>query len=272
MPEDSATQEVQCAKCGAKNPRDATACQSCGAGLLATGQEQQRVPLVPRLLVSLVVGLLVLILSTYLAFGQFCASAIRYPQSLTLERIGRLGEAIEAYRQEKHILPKSLRDLPEEAVVVDETGAPVDWWHRALEYWTDGTHYRITSYGYDGKPGGLGLDYDVSSDDLDEDEGSQAMRRWAGLPRETTPTFRQFASDRGLIRTVASHMHGSGRMMLVTSILAGVVAFILAFRTMGATAPVGRNTVFLVLRLVVTVAATLFIGMMIAVFHVPSGH
>jgi len=105
MPEDSPRQGVRRAKCGAQNPHDAPACQSCGAGLSPTAQEQKRVRPVPRLLLSLLVGFLVLVISACVSFWQFCGSAIRIPQELTLRRIAEVGEAIEAYRHAKHVLP-----------------------------------------------------------------------------------------------------------------------------------------------------------------------
>jgi hypothetical protein len=177
-------------------------------------------------------------------------------------------EAIEAYRQEKHVLPKSLSGLPRATARLDETGAPADSWRRPLHYWTDGTRYRITSYGYDGKPAGVGLDYDLSSDDLakDQEEG------WWKLPLEARATFRQFATDRGLIYTADGYLHGSGRPMFLTSILTGAVAFVLAFCTIGGSAPVRRHLGSLVLRLIVTAAATLFVGICLAGLNGPSAH
>ena len=240
--------------------------------LLATEQEQRRVRLVPRLLVSLVVGLLILAVSAYLAFQDYCDSAIRTPQRTALEDIAEVGEAIEEYRQEKHVLPKALRDLPKETHCVDETGAPVDRWGRPLHYWTDGTDYRVTIYGYDGKPGGVGLDYDLSTDDIEEERDSKVTGQWRRLPLETSPTFKQFATDRGRIYSLDGYLHGSGLPMLLTSIVTGVVAFILAFLCIGGTLPTGRSLRSRVVTLIVTVAAALFTGMLIAQLHVPSGH
>ncbi len=272
MPEDSAGQGVPCAKCGTRNPRDAAACLYCGAGLLATAGEQRRVPVVPRLLVSLGVGLLVLLISAFVAYGQYCASAIRYLQDFTLVDIGRVAETVEAYRQEKHVLPKSLRDLPQESlrVQVDERGSPVDRWGQPLHYWADATHYRITSYGYDGRPGGVGLEYDLSSDDLPRDKARWAQ--WPKLPPEAMPTFRQFVTDRGLVRTLRSYMHGSGHMMFLASVLGGVVAFVLAFISVRVPAPFRGRLRSPVITVIATAGATLYMAACIAAFHAPSGH
>lgn len=228
-------------------------------------EDKERVPLVPRLVVSLVVGLLVLLISLGVAFGQFCRSAIRYTQSLTLTDIGEVREAVEADRQEEGVLPRALPDSSQVTRRVDETGTPLDWWGRPLHYWTDGTHYRITSHGRDGRPGGVGLDYDLSSDDLPA--ADQDADRRPELPREATPTFGQFVTHGG-----EGGNSGSGRSMVLMSMLAGVAAFVLAFRTIGGTAPARRNLGALVLTLFVTAAAALFIGSMITAVHAPSGH
>ena len=122
---------------------------------------------------------------------------------------------------------------------VDETGPPIywtgwllDWWGQPLHYWTDGTHYRITSCGYDGKPGGVGLDYDLTSEDLPTYQASKERHKRARLPQDTRPTFAQFLSDRR-----QPHRAGSGRMMALISVLAGIVTFFLAFWTIGRGSP-----------------------------------
>jgi len=218
---------------------------------------------------SLVLGLLVAIISFHVAYQRFCdpGLVIRDHQRITLRYISEVAEAIEAYRQEKHALPKTLRDAAA-SVPMDETGAAVDLWRRPLHYWTDGTDYRVTSYGRDGKPGGLGLDYDLSRDDLPKDAALHGSP-WSSwkLPQQSTPTFGQFVTDRGEF----AHT-GSGRMLVLMSLLAGLVAVVLAFRTIGRSAPVRRNVGALALNLIVITAAALFIGTVIAAFHVPSGH
>ena len=226
---------------------------------------QDRVPLLPRLLISLVVGLVVLTISFVVAWRQYSEVAVHLHQSWTLGDIWEIQKAIDAYRQEKHALPKTLRGLRRVEggyFTTDPTVMPLDEWRRPLHYWTDGTHYRVTSYGRDGKPGGVGFDYDLSSDDLrvTVDAHGDRSLSLSELPEEAMPTFRQFLTDR------------ASTGMILTCILAGAVAFVLGFRTLGTRAPSRGGFWARVVRLVIITAATVFVAMVITVFHVPSGH
>lgn len=267
----------RCAKCGTANPPDVAECLYCGETLREAQpvrDEKRHAALLPRLLVSLAMGLLVTGISCHVAYQQFRDPGliIRDHQRYTLRSIGVVEEAIDAYAQEKQVLPSSLRDLslPEDAYVgTDKTGVPLDRWDRPLQYATNGSDYGVTSYGRDGQPGGVGLDYDLSRDDLPKDSSRHASTSpWSWkLPQRSTPTFWQFVSDRGEFANT-----GAGGMMALLSVLAGAVAFVLGFRTLGRSEPGRPSTWRLVLNLVVTTGATLLIGLLIVGFHVPSGH
>ena len=254
---------MRCAKCGAKNTDGVEECLRCGSSLSSSAGEPERQHLIPRALVALVVGLLVFSISCNVAYHQFLDSGVRYPQEFTLKEIGTLGAAVAAYREKEHALPKALTELPRGLPVrVDENGTPLDSWRRPVRYWTDGTHYRITSYGLDGKPGGVGLDYDLSTNDLGK---HQALQGTLALPRQARPTFRQFMTDRGI-------GSGSGRMMFLTSVLTGVLALVLGFRATGGTAPFRWGVWARVAKLLIITAGALLVGLMIAGLHIPSGH
>jgi hypothetical protein len=65
-------------------------------------------------------------------------------------------------------LPKSLEEVRgalslQAGFQWDEKGRPLDGWGRPFLYSTDGAKFVITSLGRDGKPGGLGLDCDLST-------------------------------------------------------------------------------------------------------------
>lgn len=265
----SGDQAVRCPRCGTQNPRDAAQCGGCGDGLgpdQPAGEQMRRVSFCARLAVSLTVGLLVFGVACNVAYRQFCDSAVRYYQQFTLMDIGKVADAVEKYRAERGMLPRALTDLPQVTGLVGEAGWPVDYWRGRLEYRTEGTHYRITSYGQDGKPGGVGLDYDLSTDDPIPRNGRALVAR-SSLPALATPTFRQFVADRG------EHANaGSGLMMFLMSILTGAVAFLLALRITGGFVPTRLGVVGLAVRLVVVAGATVFVGTLISVFHVPTGH
>jgi hypothetical protein len=265
---------LQCPKCGTGNPRDAAQCLYCGEALRvaeAVPTEQRRLPLLLRLVVSLVVGCLVLAISCDVAFDQFRDShVVGLPGIRTLAYIAALRDAVETYRSERHSLPSSLRNLPMPKgayVQTDESGAPVDGWRRPFRYSTDGAKYQIVSYGRDGKLGGLGIDCDLSTRDLAEHE-ALVQKNTLPLVRRARPTFEQFIRDRGEFG-----MAGSGYMMFVMSIVTAAVALVLSLVSLSGRVPAHRGVWTLIRRFLITIAATLFIALVYIIpFHAPTGH
>jgi hypothetical protein len=274
--EGSESQAVKCAKCGSLIPEGVKECPGCGASLLPpettpAPHRQVRVALMPRLVISLVTGLLVFGIACEVGYRQYCGSAARVSQARTLADIGRVCRALEAYRHEKHALPRTLRNLPPVALLhfgTDGTGAPLDWWRRQLHYWTDGTSYRVSSYGRDGKPGGVGFDYDVSSDDLETKQAAPTGWWNVSLPKQARPTFWQFVTDLG-----QHYGTGSGSATFLAAILSGAVAFFLGYQTIGRSAPTRRGRWVLFGGLLLTTAGTLVVAIMYLIpLHIPSGH
>jgi general secretion pathway protein G len=246
---------------------------------MATREGQHRRLLVRRAIWSALVALLVLLISIWVAFLQYRGSPIRYAQEFTLRDIGRVQAAMEAYREETGALPQTLREVAAWSqeddswnLRVDDSGAPVDAWKRLLQYSTDGATYRITSYGYDGKPGGTGLHYDLSSEDLGTEDSSEGGKRLPRAPEAAQATFGQFVTDTGLIKSLKDYMHGSGLMMVLTCVLASVATFVVAFLSLGHRGPARRTVGARLLNLVLIVGATLWISAFITAFHAPSGH
>jgi len=269
VPED---RTPRCAKCGTANPPEVAECLYCGE-LLVGGRPvkpgarrgARLVVLLLKLLCAVAVGVLVFIVSRDAAYDQFRRSyLVRRPGYYTLRSMAGVREAIEAYRREHQALPDSIRDLSPPGDVAprrDERGVFVDEWERALHYSTDGAEYELVSYGRDGKPGGVGLDADLSTDDLPEgDEGAAAYPQ---LPERALPTYQQFVADRGEFGA-----GGSGRSMLVTCIVTAVVAFLVAFWTTGSS----RTSGSFILALILTTSAALLIGVFVAALHAPTGH
>jgi len=201
---------------------------------------------------------------TYASFRRYVGSAVRGRQQATLYGMAHVEAAITAYQQASGTLPKTLGDIPDLAAHVDDEGQPVDHWRRPLHYRVEGTRHRLVSYGRDGKPGGVGLDYDLSNADLPR----EAEIRWPRvLPRQSAPTFRQFLTDRG-----GNASGGSGGMMALMSLLSGATAFALAFQVLRGAAKDSRRSVSLFSELLATVVITLIGGVAIAWFHLPTGH
>jgi hypothetical protein len=208
-------------------------------------------PLRYRLLISALIGLAVSAISCDAAYQQFCGSYVRATQSFTMRDIGKLAKAVEAYRRERRAFPKGLKALGPHGVLVDRNGTPTDYWYHPLHYSTDGKRYEITSYGADGRPGGAGLDCDLSSRDLARGRRTKAGLWGTRSPLQATPTFRQF------LTYPPNPMGGSTRVALLVSALAGAVVSALAFRELGKPAPGSGWR-----RLVVAVVGALVIAIM----------
>ena len=221
-------------------------------------------PLTTRIQVSLLIGLIVFGVSCWTAYSLYYrTSIIRYDQTGTLTTIYRVTEAIDAYQKEHHQLPTTLRELPD-LPYRNEEGLPIDRWRRPLIYWTDGTHYRVTSYGRDGKPGGVGLDFDLTDALAKMTEGSHSSK---GLPPQAVPTFQQFLTDRG------GHYTGSGFGMLLMCVLTGIVTFILGLVTTRPMMITRSGKWGQIRRYLVIAAVTFLLAVMYLIpLHIPSGH
>jgi general secretion pathway protein G len=227
--------------------------------------QKRRIAILPRLVAALVVGTIIFVVCRNTAYKGFRDShVVQIKSTYTLRGMASVRDAIEDYREENGVLPTSLRDVsPRENAYyrTDESGIPVDEWERPLRYSTDDADYRLVSYGRDGKPGGEGLDADLSTSDLlGQEEGT---RGWHPLPERAKPTFEQFVEDRGEFG-----MGGSGRRMFVTSIVTGGLAFLVAFLTLWRS----RNLERMIIGLIVTTLGAVFIGALIVGMHAPTGH
>jgi hypothetical protein len=215
-----------------------------------------------RLAISLAAGVVVFGISAYVGFRQYVGLA-----EGNMLRVVRAVAAIEAYQQAHHALPKPRKGGGDSGTISYWPNGPSDAWFQPIEYWTDGARYRLTSYGRDRKPGGSGLDGDLSSDDL----GETATARGGGpqLPARCRPTFGQFMHDRG---GGGEGDFGSGRLMLATCVWAGLSAFLLALGALHRAAPTTRG---LLPGLLATIFGTLLIAALYLIpFHLPvvSGH
>jgi hypothetical protein len=263
---------MPCAKCGTRNPDGVEECLYCGMDLRPTAGTQPagletRVPLTRRLVASLVVGLLVLLLSLGVAYQQYCNSFARIRQKSTLATIGRVQRAVKAYHQARHAFPETLQHLPAAGNADfhrDRTDTPVDYWRQPLHYWTDGTHYRVTSYGRDGKPGGVGFDYDLSAGD--SRTAQMAPTDWwhVMLPEQSRPTFGQFLTDTGRRPEDRNGGAVDSTGMVLTCLLASMAGF-------GVTLSQTRRRVR-TRSLLKTLVGTLVVAVFMALCERPSGH
>jgi hypothetical protein len=154
------------------------------------------------------------------------------------------------YQQETGRLPASLEDLCG-MEGSDRFGLFVgddflDGWRRPFIYATDGTTCTVTSLGRDGKPGGVGLNCDLTQADPD--------------PPESRPTLHQFLFDCSTGGIVA------------TCVFTGVIASILGWVLTKPAMLDWKGAFLLTVRLAATALGAVLVAMVLAVLHIPSGH
>jgi len=138
------------------------------------------------------------------------------------------------------------RDQSWHRIQRNQNGSPLDGWGRPFLYSVDGTRYVITSLGRDAKPGGIGLDCDLSNRDA-----------W---PRQAVPTLGQFL------------VHRVTRGMIFTCLTCGVLAGLLSLITVKPSALESRAVLSLLVKLGVTVLGALFAADMMSFLHIPNYH
>lgn len=173
---------------------------------------------------------------------------IQFPQKFTRKTLKHTALAIEEYRKKKGTLPHSLRQLSSmpDAPMIQETGAVWDSWRHPLVYEVDKNSFTLMSYGRDGKPGGIGLDCDLSS--INPEPAA------AALP------FLQVM------------FYPSAQPMVIMSFFSGIMAFLLILVIVKPVDLSREKLIELAFKLIVTLIATYFVAITITLLHVPSGH
>ena len=172
-------------------------------------------------------------------------SILEARQAITRHTLTQINKAIVDYRLTHHTLPRSLSQLKTEAGDRDYSQNP-DGWGRPFVYTVRGTHFLVTSYGRDGKPGGTGWDTDLTSDNPH--------------PPNDGLTFRQFLTYR------------ETQELVQWSCISGILAGLLCWFTIRPQTFTWRGTLSLAAQVLVTLAAAAVIALAITVLHIPSGH
>jgi len=256
----------KCSYCGCKNPDEATQCSQCG-----TQEFKSEVPpIIPssfehkkedqpsvrkhqslRLLIAVGVWLVVSGISLYVAWQQGNHSIAWYQQWQTRRELKDMSNAIAAYQQKFKVNPRTFEQIQAMTNEVPEMGywsavGFIDGWQNPLALTNEGTNCVIISYGRDGKSGGKGIDYDLTSENRN--------------PKESVPTFDQFFYNK--------EMQG----MIISSYICGGLAALLSLLTVRVPNLTKRGLMILALSLCATLIGTLFVATMITALHVPSGH
>jgi len=200
--------------------------------------------------ISLALGLLVFALALGIAWRNYRgAYGFQWKQASTRARFRQIDKGIEAFRRERGALPRSLADLdPQKHLGIDsgDRGPVLDGWQHPLHYTVEGGFYEVVSYGRDGRPGGVGLDFDVSNTDP-----------W---PPEALPTLGQFLFEM------------PSRGMILTCAAAGLATCLIAFMWLGAPDTARKPAATFLACLGLTAIGALIAAVLISALHIPSGH
>lgn len=127
-----------------------------------------------------------------------------------------------------------------------EANMPIDGWARPFIYTVQGHRCTITSLGRDGKPGGAGLDRDLSNTD----------QRVGRVPA----TFEQFV------------FAPLARGVRFTCLVCGVLAFILSLTIIRPSELQGWSLGLLAIKLIATAFGAILVASVLAAVHIPNHH
>ena len=254
----------KCAYCGRENSDNALLCCECGTQEFIVGTppkisaEESRIRrkrILARFLVAICVWLAVSGISIYTSWQDTKkAELVWFEQWRTQSDLRDINRSILEFQRKSNAVPRTLdqlRSIATEgnvqiAIGFNSDGQLDDGWKRPFLFLSDGTNYLVTSYGRDGKPGGIGVDYDLTSKNP--------------KPNESLPTFDQFLSNECV------------QGMIESSLGCGALAAILSLLTVRIPDFSRRGLIILGMSLCATIIGTLFVTSIITALHIPSGH
>jgi hypothetical protein len=199
------------------------------------------------------VGLVVAAIAIVVAWRDVGdTNRVRSEQWATRQAISDIKKSLQMYRETGKPLPKSLEEFrgPGGQFLVqfkrDERGSPLDGWGRPFLHSVEGREYVVTSLGRDGKPGGVGLDCDLSN-----------LKEW---PKEAVPTLGQVLG------------HPSTRGIIHPCLVCGVLAFLLSLATVNPRTIENQGVFPLVMQVGLTIFGALFVAYFLSLAPVANYH
>ncbi len=206
-----------------------------------------------RVAISTTVGLLVAVIGVVVARRNVDElSQVRSEQWATRQAIRNIEKSIQRLGEAKKGSPQSLEELrgPYGEFLVqfkrDKKGSLLDGWGRPFLYSVEGSEYVVTSLGRDGKPGGIGLDCDLSN-----------LKEW---PKEAVPTPGQVLG------------HPSMRSIVLACLESGVLAFLLSLAIVDPRVIKSQGVLPLAMKLGVTILGALLVAYFLILVQIANYH
>jgi hypothetical protein len=204
-----------------------------------------------RIGIAFLVGATLAATAILAAWREFAQSNLINRQVFVRGDLERMRNVLETYLNDNGTLPPKLPEPSEAKWVVfrtDGNDSAVDGWGHPLIYEHDGNSFNVITLGRDGKPGGAGLDCDLSTT--------------APQPPGSFPTLEQFVCEMSTGEIIASCGLG------------GVFAFVLTLVSLRAPRQGAEKPAIIAVKIVFTFIAAAFVAGFMAVAHLAnkSGH
>jgi len=252
----------KCSYCGRENPDEATNCSGCGQNefkieippvisMPTETQNSAQKYLSLRLLIAACIWLIISGISLYVAWQQANHSMAWWQQWETRRALKDMGKAIAAYQLEFKVSPHTFEQLQSMTNTIPEMeywsfSGFTDSWQHPFIFSNEETNCLIISYGADGKPGGSGINCDLTTSDP--------------YPQGSSPTFAQFFSNKEC------------QGMITSSFICGGLAALLSLLTVRVSNLTKRGLIAHIIKLCIVLVGVLIVTIMITALHIPSGH
>lgn len=201
------------------------------------------IQLIPRLVIACITGLLIFGIGLNATWTNSQGHAEQL-QTMTRKRIKNIDSDIQAFVKKNGKLPTSLNVVGVDPKYPSYNDAGLlDRWGHSYVYRLTKNTYTLISYGHDGKPGGVGIDSDISTDNTNS---KMPFLQVFNVPWAST--------------------------MILGSIIAAIFTFFLTFFLIRPADISRERWGCLLAKLLPTLVFLIFLTLLIVLLDYPSGH